>query len=437
VNHGGSVPSGAGSGDNGGVDSQHAPPRQIVLLGSTGSIGTQAIDIIRRNPDRFRLAGLASGGGNPGLLAAQAVEFGAEVVAVAREDAAGEVRDALRAAAPGGGSGPAPRPLPKVLAGAGAVAEVAAWPCDVVLNGVTGAVGLAATLAALEAGRVLALANKESLIIGGPLVAERAAPGQIVPVDSEHSAIAQCLRGGTADEVARLVLTASGGPFFGRSRAELADVTPEQALAHPNWDMGPVVTINSATLVNKGLELIEAHLLFGIGFDRIEVVVHRQSVVHSMVEFTDGSTIAQASPPDMRIPIALALGWPGRVPGAAPAIDWAAAHTWTFQPLDEEAFPAVRLAREAGRSGGTAPAVYNAANEVCVEAFRTGRLPFLGIVDTVAQVVSESESHARDAVTLEDVLAADQWARTRALELTGAGSGGVARAAGATSRRGE
>jgi 1-deoxy-D-xylulose-5-phosphate reductoisomerase len=284
---------------------------------------------------------------------------------------------------------------------------------------------------------VLALANKESLIIGGPLVAERAAPGQIVPVDSEHSAIAQCLRGGTADEVAQLVLTASGGPFFGRSRAELADVTPEQALAHPNWDMGPVVTINSATLVNKGLELIEAHLLFGIGFDRIEVVVHRQSVVHSMVEFTDGSTIAQASPPDMRIPIALALGWPGRVPGAAPAIDWAAAHTWTFQPLDEEAFPAVRLAREAGRSGGTAPAVYNAANEVCVEAFRTGRLPFLGIVDTVAQVVSESESHARDAVTLEDVLAADQWARTRALELTGAGSGGVARAAGATSRRGE
>ena len=431
------MPSGVGSGDNGGVDSQHAPPRQIVLLGSTGSIGTQAADIIRRNPDRFRLTGLAAGGGNPGLLAAQAVEFGAEGVAVAREDAAGEVRDALRAAAVGGGSGPAPRPLPKVLAGAGAVAEVAAWPCDVVLSGVTGAVGLAATLAALEAGRVLALANKESLIIGGPLVAARAAPGQIVPVDSEHSAIAQCLRGGTADEVAQLVLTASGGPFFGRSRAELADVTPEQALAHPNWDMGPVVTINSATLVNKGLELIEAHLLFGIGFDRIEVVVHRQSVVHSMVEFTDGSTIAQASPPDMRIPIALALGWPGRVPGAAPAIDWAAAHTWTFQPLDEEAFPAVRLAREAGRSGGTAPAVYNAANEVCVEAFRTGRLPFLGIVDTVAQVVSESESHARDAVTLEDVLAADQWARTRALELTGAGSGGVARAAGATSRRGE
>lgn len=433
----GSVPVAVGSGDNGVVDSPHASPRQIVLLGSTGSIGTQAADIIRRNPGRFRVTGLASGGGNPGLLAAQALEFGAEVVAVARDDAAEEVRDALRAQAPGGEPGRAARPLPKVLAGPGAVAEVAAWPCDVVLNGVTGSVGLAATLAALDAGRVLALANKESLITGGPLVAERAAPGQIVPVDSEHSAIAQCLRGGSADEVARLVLTASGGPFLGRSRAELADVTPEQALAHPNWTMGPVVTINSATLVNKGLELIEAHLLFGIGFDRIEVVVHRQSVVHSMVEFTDGSTIAQASPPDMRIPIALALGWPDRVPGAAPPIDWTAAHTWSFQPLDEEAFPAVRLAREAGSTGGTAPAVYNAANEVCVEAFRTGRLAFLGIVDTVAQVVSEGESHARDAVTLEDVLAADRWARTRALELTGAARGGAARVTGATSGRGE
>jgi 1-deoxy-D-xylulose 5-phosphate reductoisomerase len=420
------------------VDSAHAPPRQIVLLGSTGSIGTQAADIVRRNPGRFHLTGLASGGGNPGLLAAQALEFGVEVVAVARQDAAGEVRDALRALssggtrASGGGSGQAARPLPKVLAGPAAVAEVAAWPCDVVLNGVTGSVGLAATLAALEAGRVLALANKESLITGGPLVAKRAAPGQIIPVDSEHSAIAQCLRGGSADEVARLVLTASGGPFLGRSRAELADVTPDQALAHPNWTMGPVITVNSATLVNKGLELIEAHLLFGVGFDRIEVVVHPQSVIHSMVEFTDGSTIAQASPPDMRIPIALALGWPDRVPGAAPAIDWTTAHAWTFQPLDEEAFPAVRLAREAGTAGGTAPAVYNAANEVCVEAFRAGRIRFLGIVDTVAQVVSESGGHARDAVALEDVLAADRWARTRALELTGAGSRGAVGAVGAT-----
>jgi 1-deoxy-D-xylulose 5-phosphate reductoisomerase len=355
-------------------------------------------------------------------------------VAVARQDAVGAVRDALRAQAP---AGAARAPLPKVLAGPAAVAEVAAWPCDVVLNGVTGSVGLAATLAALDAGRALALANKESLIIGGPLVAARAAPGQIIPVDSEHSAIAQCLRGGSADEVARLVLTASGGPFLGRGRAELQDVTPEQALAHPNWQMGPVVTVNSATLVNKGLEVIEAHLLFGIGFDRIEVVVHPQSVIHSMVEFTDGSTIAQASPPDMRIPIALALGWPDRVPGAAPAIDWTAAHTWSFQPLDERAFPAVALAREAGTAGGTAPAVYNAANEVCVAAFRAGRLRFPGIVDTVAQVLSESGSHARDAVVIEDVLAADRWARTRAQDLTGAGNSSAARAMSATRTKGE
>jgi 1-deoxy-D-xylulose 5-phosphate reductoisomerase len=383
-----------------------------VLLGSTGSIGTQAADVIRRNPGRFRVAGLAAGGANPGLLAAQALEFGAAVVAVDREPAAREVRDALAAQA-----GPGSPPLPSVLAGPDAVAEVAAWPADVVLNGVTGFSGLAATLAALRAGRVLALANKESLIVGGPLVAGLAGPGQIVPVDSEHSAIAQCLRGGSAGEVARLVLTASGGPFRGRSRAELDGITPQQALAHPTWNMGPVVTINSATLVNKGLEVIEAHLLFGLGFDKISVVVHPQSVIHSMVEFTDGSTIAQASPPDMRIPIALALGWPDRVPGAAPAIDWAAAHTWTFEPLDEEAFPAVRIAREAGHAGGTAPAVYNAANEVCVDAFLTGRLPFARIVDTVARVVSEHDGRAGDAVSLGEVRAADEWARARASEL--------------------
>ena len=396
------------------------PARDIVLLGSTGSIGTQAADIVRRNPGKFRLAGLAAGGGHPGLLADQAIEFGAEVVAVASEAAVPGVQDALRARAAATGH---PRPLPKVLAGPAAVAEVAAWPCDVVLNAVTGSVGLAATLAALDAGATLALANKESLIVGGPLVAGKAAPGQIVPVNSEHSAIAQCLRGGSAEEVGRLVLTASGGPFLGRSRADLEQVTPAQALAHPNWSMGPVITINSATLVNKGLELIEAHLLFGIGFDRIQVVVHPQSVIHSMVEFTDGATIAQASPPDMRIPIALGLAWPERVPQAGPAIDWSQAHTWTFQPLDEEAFPAVALAREAGRTGGTAPAVYNAANEACVEAFRAGRIGFPRIVDTVAKVVSEHESTARDAVTLDSVLAADSWARARAVELTGAGSG--------------
>jgi 1-deoxy-D-xylulose-5-phosphate reductoisomerase len=392
------------------VDSSGGGPRSVVLLGSTGSIGAQAADVIRRNPDRFRITGLAAAGGNPGLLASQAAEFGAEVVAVEREPAAAEVREALRAQGT--------RTHPKVLVGPDGVAEAAAWPCDVVLNAVTGFSGLAATLAALRAGRVLALANKESLITGGPLVAGLARPGQIVPVDSEHSAIAQCLRGGSAGEVARLVLTASGGPFLHRSRAELERVTPDQALAHPTWNMGPVITVNSATLVNKGLEVIEAHLLFGIGFEAIEVVVHRQSVIHSMVEFTDGSTIAQASPPDMRIPIALALGWPDRVTGAAPAVDWSAAHTWTFEPLDEQAFPAVRIAREAGSAGGTAPAAYNAANEVCVDAFLAGRLAFTGIVDIVAQVVSEHDGRAGGTAQLADVLAADGWARDRARELT-------------------
>jgi 1-deoxy-D-xylulose-5-phosphate reductoisomerase len=411
------------------VDSSGGGPRSVVLLGSTGSIGTQAADVIRRNPDRFRIAGLAAGGGNPSLLATQAIEFGAEVVAVEREQAAAAVGEALRAQGA--------RPHPEVLAGPDGVAEAAAWPCDVVLNAVTGFSGLAATLAALRAGRVLALANKESLIAGGPLVAGLARPGQIVPVDSEHSAIAQCLRGGSAGEVARLVLTASGGPFLHRSRAELEQVAPEQALAHPTWNMGPVITVNSATLVNKGLELIEAHLLFGVGFEAIEVVVHRQSVVHSMVEFTDGSTIAQASPPDMRIPIALALGWPDRVAGAAPAVDWSAAHTWTFEPLDEQAFPAVRIAREAGSAGGTAPATYNAANEVCVDAFLAGRLPFTGIVDIVAQVVSEHDGRAGDTAQLADVLAADRWARDRARELTSKQRRRVQDAMDVANRRGD
>jgi 1-deoxy-D-xylulose-5-phosphate reductoisomerase len=284
---------------------------------------------------------------------------------------------------------------------------------------------------------MLALANKESLIVGGPLVAGLAGPGQIVPVDSEHSAIAQCLRSGSGAEVARLVLTASGGPFRGRGRAELEGITPEQALAHPTWNMGPVITINSATLVNKGLEVIEAHLLFGLGFDKIKVVVHPQSVIHSMVEFTDGSTIAQASPPDMRIPIALALGWPDRVPGAAPAIDWSSAHTWTFEPLDEDAFPAVSIARQAGQAGGTAPAAYNAANEVCVAAFLAGRLPFAAIVDTVAQVVSEHDGRAGEAVSLADVRAADGWARARASELAAAWGRRTHQAVGTAPERGE
>jgi 1-deoxy-D-xylulose-5-phosphate reductoisomerase len=283
----------------------------------------------------------------------------------------------------------------------------------------TGSVGLAPTLAALTAGRTLALANKESLIVGGPLVKAAARPGQIVPVDSEHSALAQCLRGGRPEEVRRLVLTASGGPFRGRTSAELAAVTPDQALAHPTWDMGSVVTINSATLVNKGLEVIEAHLLFDVPYDRIDVVVHPQSVVHSMVEYADGSTLAQASPPDMRLPIALGLAWPDRVPGAVPGCDWSTTATWEFFPLDEGAFPAVRLARECGQAGGTAPAVYNAANEECVAAFLDGRLPFTGIVDTVARIVAEHEVRGHgNALTLGDVLRAESWARIRAQELS-------------------
>jgi len=394
--------------------------RDVVLLGSTGSIGTQAADIVRRNPDRFRLTALAAGGGNPALLAAQAVEFGAEVVAVASAAAVPDVEAALRDAAAGQARGGAPPPV--VLGGPDAVAEVAARPADVTLNAVTGAIGLAATLAALDAGRVLALANKESLIMGGELVTGRAAPGQIVPVDSEHSAIAQCLRGGGRGEVSRLILTASGGPFLHRTREELASVTPEQALAHPTWSMGPLVTINSATLVNKGLEVIEAHLLFDVPLEDIEVVVHRQSVIHSMVEFADGSTIAQASPPDMRIPIALALGWPDRVPGAASPVDWTRQHSWTFEPLDHAAFPAVGLARAVAATAGTAPAVFNGANEECVAAFLAGGIPFAGIVDTVAQVVSEHDGPGR-GFSLDDVLAADGWARRRARELTKAAAG--------------
>ena len=358
-------------------------PRDVVILGSTGSIGTQALDLIRANPDRFRVVALTAGGSNEELFDRQVAEFGPDFHGL------GEV----------------------------ASTQAAAGECDVVLNGITGAVGLAPTLAALDAGNTLALANKESLIIGGPVVTERAKPGQIVPVDSEHSALAQCLRGGRREEVRRLVLTASGGPFRGRTREQLGEVTVDEALAHPTWDMGPLVTINSATLVNKGLEVIEAHLLFDIPFDRIEVVVHPTSVVHSMVEFVDGSTLVQASPPTMLIPIALGLGWPDRVPDAAPAVDWSKAETWEFLPLDDEAFPAVQLAREVGEMGGTAPAVYNGANEACVARFRDGRLRFVDIVPTVAAVVGEHDVPSKEKLTVDDVLAADAWARRRATEL--------------------
>ena len=392
---------------------QNGRVRDVVILGSTGSVGTQAVDVVRAAPDRFRVVGLGAGGGRVELLADQALELGVEVVAVAKATAAQDLQLAFYAAAQARGFSSGDYRIPKVLAGPDALTELAAWPCDVVLNGMTGSVGLAPTLSALEAGRTLALANKESLVAGGPLVTPHI--DRIVPVDSEHSALAQCLRGGTTAEVARLVLTASGGPF--RGRTDLSGITPEEALAHPTWDMGPVITVNSATLVNKGLELIEAHLLFDVPYDRIGVVVHPQSIVHSMVEFVDGSTLAQASPPDMRLPIALGLGWPDRVPGAARHVDWTQAHTWTFEPLDEEVFGAVRLCRQAGTTGGTAPAALNAANEVCVEAFLSGTLRFEAIVDTVAQVVDEHP--LRERPTLVEVLETEEWARTRAHELTG------------------
>jgi 1-deoxy-D-xylulose-5-phosphate reductoisomerase len=390
--------------------------REIVLLGSTGSIGTQAIDIVRRNPDRFRVVGIGAGGGNVQLLAAQALELSVEVVGVAKASAAQDLQLAFYAEAQKRGYATGGYKIPKILAGPHAMTELAQWPCDTVLNGVVGSLGLAPTLAALRAGRVLALANKESLVAGGPLVRAAAAPGQVVPVDSEHSALAQCLRSGTGREVRRLVLTASGGPFRGRTRAELAEVTPAQALAHPTWDMGPVVTINSATLVNKGLEVIEAHELFGVAYQDIAVMVHPQSVIHSMVEFRDGSTIAQCSPPDMRLPISLALGWPDRVEAAAPPLDWTAGHHWDLLPLDDQAFPAVRLAKQAGQAGRCRPAVYNAANEQLLAAFVAGRLPFLGIVDLLARVLNDTPDFPEPG-TVEEVLAAESWARVRAREL--------------------
>ncbi|MGK9221572.1 MULTISPECIES: 1-deoxy-D-xylulose-5-phosphate reductoisomerase [unclassified Microbacterium] len=358
--------------------------RRVIVLGSSGSIGTQALEVIRAHRDRFELVGLSTGS-NADLLRAQAAEFGVGHTALGAEGSAQLVRDV---------------------------------DADIVLNGITGSVGLGPTLAALEAGRTLALANKESLIVGGELVKRLARPGQIVPVDSEHSAIAQALRAGERGEVRRLVVTASGGPFRGWSRSALEDVTPAQALKHPNFSMGRVITTNSATLVNKGLEVIEAHLLFDVPYDRIEVVVHPQQLIHSMVEFHDGSTIAQAGPPRMLVPIALGLSWPERLVDVDVPIDWTAAQTWEFSPLDDDAFPSVRLARRAGEAGGTHPAVYNAANEQAVEAFHDGRLSFPGIVDTIAAVLDRHEAPAE--LTLETLADAEAWARRSADELIAA-----------------
>ena len=400
--------------DNGAVTS----PRSIAILGSTGSIGTQAIEVVSANPGRFRVVAISAGGANLGLLARQAVALGVQAVGVARGQ-----RDIVAAAIhqvadESGRQGFAP----DILVGEQASTNLASTGVDVVLNGITGSIGLRPTLAALRAGSTLALANKESLIVGGSLVKAAAKPGQIVPVDSEHSAIAQCLRGGSRDEVRKLVITASGGPFRGWRREALETVTPQQALAHPTWAMGPVVTTNSATLVNKGLEVIEAHLLFDIPFDSIEVVVHPQSFVHSMVEFADGSTIAQVSPPSMLIPIALGMSWPDRVPDAGPCVDWTKAATWEFLPLDGDAFPAVALARAVGAAGSCFPAVFNAANEECVAAFLSRRIRFTQIVETVQRVVDQWSTHPENktgALNVDSLLSAETWARNRAREHLG------------------
>ena len=353
--------------------------RRVIIVGSTGSIGTQALDVIKANPDRFKVVALAAGR-NESLLAEQAREFDVKHSGLGADAATSLIEDI---------------------------------DADVVVNGITGSIGLKPTLATLRTGKTLALANKESLIVGGRLVTEAAAPGQIVPVDSEHSALAQCLLAGEHREVRKLILTASGGPFRGYTREQLTLVTPQQALAHPTWVMGKVVTTNSATLVNKGLELIEAHLLFDIPIDRIDVTVHPQSIVHSMVEFVDGSTMAQCSPPNMKLPIALGMSWPGRVPNVAPALDFSQASQWTFEPLNEMVFSAVRLARQVANAGSTYPAVYNAANEEAVEAFHRNKIGFNQIVDVIERTVNAHEPQGE--LTLESVLAAETWARDRAV----------------------
>ncbi|AMD99600.1 1-deoxy-D-xylulose 5-phosphate reductoisomerase [Actinomyces oris] len=417
-------------------------PQRLVLLGSTGSIGTQTLEVLSRLGEHApRVAALAAGGSRLELLARQAITWEVPVLAVTGggEDLAGRLRQALRAAAV---QASRPDPVTTILTGPDAAttavqaAELGAG--DTVVNGITGSVGLLPTLAALASGARLALANKESLVVGGALVRQALTrPGQIVPVDSEHSAIAQALASGRHEkgltspvlsgrsEVRRLVLTASGGPFRGRSRAELTGISAAAALKHPTWDMGPVVTINSSTLINKGLELIEAHLLFDVAPERIDVVVHPQSVIHSMVEFTDGATIAQASPPDMRLPIALGLTWPERpdLSGLVAPNDWREPVSWTFEPLEVAAFPAVDLARSAVAASDTHPAVLNAANEQAVAAFLTGGLEWLDIVEIDAAVVGEHEGLTGPG--LDDVLAVETWARARADELIAARNGGT------------
>ena len=373
--------------------------RDVVILGSTGSIGVQALEIIAANPGHFRVIALTAAGNNVELLIAQAKKFKVSVVGVTHN--ADAVRDGL--------------PGVQVIDGPHASTEVAAITCDVVLNAITGSIGLAPTLAALKVGNTLALANKESLVAGGEMVMALAKPGQLLPVDSEHSALWQALKSGSTKEVSKLILTASGGPF--RDRDDLTTVTIDEALAHPTWAMGPVVTINSSTLVNKGLEIIEAHYLFGIPYSTIEAVIHPQSVVHSLVEFVDGSTIAQASPPNMKGPIAYAMAYPDRIAGATAPIDWSSAATWNFAPIDHAKFPAVDLARRCGSLGGGLPAIFNAANEVAVAAFLDSHIGYSAIIDTVDAVVQQlSPSAVSPLRDLADVSAIEEDARRVAHE---------------------
>ena len=373
--------------------------RDVVILGSTGSIGVQALEIIDANPSRFRVIAITAAGNNVDLLVAQAKKFKVSVVGVTHN------ADLVRQALPG----------IQVIDGPHASTEVAAITCDVVLNAITGSIGLAPTLAALKVGNTLALANKESLVAGGEMVMALAKPGQLLPVDSEHSALWQCLKSGTTQEVSKLVLTASGGPF--RDRDDLSSVTIEEALAHPTWAMGPVVTINSSTLVNKGLEIIEAHYLFDIPYSKIEAVIHPQSVVHSLVEFVDGSTIAQASPPNMKGPIAYAMAYPDRLADATAPINWSAGATWNFAPIDHAKFPAVDLARRCGSLGGGLPAIFNAANEVAVAAFLESHIGYSAIIDTVESVVQHlSPSAVSPLRDLADVSAIEEDARRVAHE---------------------
>ena len=374
--------------------------RDVVILGSTGSIGVQALEIIDANPGQFRVVALTAAGNNIDLLVAQAAKFKVSVVGVTHN--ADQVRSVL--------------PGVQVIDGPNASTEVAAITCDVVLNAITGSIGLAPSLAALRVGNTLALANKESLVAGGEMVMALAKPGQLLPVDSEHSALWQALKSGTKSEVSKLILTASGGPF--RDRDDLSTVTIAEALAHPTWAMGPVVTINSSTLVNKGLEIIEAHYLFDIPYSQIEAVIHPQSIVHSLVEYVDGSTIAQASPPNMKGPIAYALSYPDRLPNASVPIDWSAASTWSFAPIDSVKFPAVDLARRCGSLGGGLPAIFNAANEVAVAAFLDSHIGYTAIIDTVDAVVQQLSPIAVSALRdLADVSAIEDDARRVAHEV--------------------